>query len=387
MRELTISPKSAFVTTFVVVIALITLYIAYLLGEILFILFGAIIFSSAIHPIVNQMTKRGINCSAAILLTYIVIISSVIGLLIVSVPPMVSLLSQVMEKDFLTSQLSSIIFDLRLKIIEWGQFRNLLPMVRVTPEMVETITTTSDEVGKQAWPVTQQLVAFLGKIGLLLVLAFYWLIARTESLELFLKLTPSEHRLQLRVLWNDIETRLGAYLRGQIILMLIVGSLSFVGLLVLQVPNALALAVIAGLTEAIPLVGPLLGAIPAILIGLLISPATALLVALLYTIIQILENNILVPKIMSANVGLNPLVVIIAIIAGSTLNGIVGALFAIPIAGAIQVVAQHMWLGTVDEVAANGVDEEKLAVAIHPELDSICKDESPFTDEVLIAQA
>lgn len=381
MQELSISPKNAFVTTLVVAIALLTLYGAYLLSEILFILFGAIIFSSAIHPIVNQLTNRGVNCSAAILLTYVVIILSVIGLLVVSVPPMVNLLSQVMEKDFLTSQLSSIIFDLRLTIIKWGQFRNLLPMVRVTPELVETINTTSDEVGKQAWPLTQQLASFLGKFGLLLVLAFYWLIARTESLDLFLKLTPTENRLQLRALWNDIETRLGAYLRGQVILMLVVGAISYVGLLLLHVPNALALAVIAGLMEAIPLVGPLLGAIPAVLIGLLISPVTALLVALLYAVIQILENNVLVPKIMSANVGLNPLVVIVAIIAGGTLNGIVGALFAIPIAGAMQVIAQHIWLSTSDEM-----DSQQSVVALHPQLPPICEDDPPNADESLLAQ-
>ncbi len=381
MHELSISPKNAFVTTLVVAIALLTLYGAYLLSEILLILFGAIIFSSAIQPIVNQLTMRGVNCSAAILLTYIALIFSVIGLLVVSVPPMVNLLSQVMEKDFLTSQLSSIIYDLRLTIIKWGQFRNLLPMVRVTPELVETINTTSDEVGKQAWPLTQQLAAFLGKFGLLLVLAFYWLTARAESLDLFLKLTPSGNRLQLRALWNDIETRLGAYLRGQVILMLIVGAISYVGLLLLHVPNALALAVIAGLMEAIPLVGPLLGAIPAVLIGLLISPVTALLVVLLYAIIQILENNVLVPKIMSANVGLNPLVVIIAIIAGGTLNGIVGALFAIPIAGAIQVIAQHMWLVTLEEA-----DDAQPVVALHAEMEPICEEDPLLADSSLVAQ-
>lgn len=346
MNTITISAKSAFITTLVVAAALVTLYIAYQLTEVLLIIFGAIIFSSAIHPIVEQMTRRGVNCSIAILLTYAMTIGAFLGLLILSVPPMVSFLSTVMEKDFLTSQLSTLVIDLRLTLLKWEELRGFLPMVRVTPELVETINSTSEEVERQAWPFTQQALSLLGKLGLLLVLAFYWLIARMESLELFLKLTPYENREQVRSLWNAIESRLGAYLRGQVILMLIIGAISYVGLVILQVPNALALAVIAGLFEAVPIVGPLIGAVPAVASGLLVSPFTALLVALLYTVIQIVENNILVPRVMSANVGLNPLVVILAIIAGSTLNGVVGAIFAIPIAGAIQVVAQHIWYAT-----------------------------------------
>lgn len=346
MQEIAISPKSAFLTTLVVAGALLTLYGAYLLGEILLILFGAIIFSSAIHPLVNEMTQRGVNCAAAILITYAGIIAALIALFVVSVPPMLGFLSQVMEREFLTAQLSAIVIDLRIALLKWDQLRALLPMVRMTPELVETINNTSSEVEKQAWPFTQQLLTVIGHIGLLLVLAFYWLIARVESLELFLKLTPYDSREQLRALWNNIETRLGAYLRGQVILMLIVGAVSFIGLLILRVPNALALAIIAGLFEAVPLIGPLIGAVPAVIMALVVSPVTALAVALFYALIQFVENNVLVPKIMSTNVGLNPLVVILAMIAGSTLHGVVGALFAIPIAGAIQVIAQHIWLTT-----------------------------------------
>ena len=214
MQEIAISPKSAFLTTLVVATALVTLYGAYLLSEILLILFGAIIFSSAIHPLVEQMTRRGVNCAAAILITYAVIITALVGLIVVSVPPMLGFLSQVMEKEFLTAQLSALVIDLRIALLKWDQLRALLPMVRVTPELMETINNTSSEVEKQAWPFTQQVLAVLGRIGVLLVLAFYWLIARVESLDLFLKLTPTNSREQLRALWNNIETRLGAYLRG-----------------------------------------------------------------------------------------------------------------------------------------------------------------------------
>jgi predicted PurR-regulated permease PerM len=381
MQEITISPKSAYLTTLIVAAGLATMYGAFLLSEILLVLFGAIIFSSAIHPLVVQLTSRGVNCAAAILITYAVILGAILGLFVVAVPPMLSFLSQVMEREFLTAQLSALVIDLRIALLKWDQLRALLPMVRMTPELMETINNTSTEVEKQAWPFTQQLLNLLGWIGMLLVLAFYWLIARAESLELFLKLMPVENRAQLHALWNAIESRLGAYLRGQVILMLIIGGVSYVGLSLLQIPNALALAIIAGLFEAVPLIGPLIGAVPAIAIGLVVSPLTALLVAIFYAILQVAENNILVPKVMAANVGLNPLVVILAIIAGATLNGVVGALFAIPIAGAIQVIAQHIWMASTEQTIVRPdapPAQERIA---------ICPDESPRPGPALAAES
>jgi len=115
-----------------------------------------------------------------------------------------------------------------------------------------------------------------------------------------------------------------------------------VGLLLFRVPYATALAVIAGLTEAIPIVGPFIGGAAAVLVGLTVSGETALLMAGWYVLIQQLENHILVPKVMERSVGLNPLVVIIALVVGGILNGLVGALLAVPVAGALQVILRHL---------------------------------------------
>ena len=358
MHELRITPKTAFVTTVIVAMTLLAFYGAFLLRDILLVLFGAIILAAAIQPLVRKLGEHGVNQKVAILATYLAFVVTVMGLLVFAIPPLIEFLSQVIEKDFLTKQLSSLLIDLRLTLWNWGQFRSLLPMVRMTPELAETIANTSEEVGKQAWPFMQQTAGLIGRVGLLFVIAFYWLVAREETLELFLKLAPSENRRELLNLWNEIESRLGAFLRAQGFLMFIVAVMSYVGLLVLQVPNAFALAIIAGLFEAVPLVGPIIGAIPAIAVALLVSPGTALLVALLYIAIQLVENNVLVPRVMSSNVGLNPLVVIIAIVAGAALDGVVGALFAIPIAGVIQGIAQHVWTSEASAVPAQELQME-----------------------------
>jgi predicted PurR-regulated permease PerM len=129
--------------------------------------------------------------------------------------------------------------------------------------------------------------------------------------------------------------------RGQLLLMLAIGVMSGVGFWALGLPNPLALAVLAGLFEIVPLVGPILSAAPAILVALAIDPWKALVVAGYALLIQQIENNILVPRIMGRTVGINPLVVLIGILIGAALYGIPGAFLAVPVAGALQVILAH----------------------------------------------
>ncbi len=178
--------------------------------------------------------------------------------------------------------------------------------------------------------------------------------------------------------------RLGAYLRGQLFLMGIIGGATFLMLLALGIPNPLALAVIAGLFEAVPMVGPVLGAVPAVLAALQISPATALAVAVGFVILQALESNLLVPRVMSSNVGLNPLWVMVALIGGSMLNGLVGALLAVPVAGAAQVILQHMWLTNASPLAIQSRRKTQEARTPEPALD--CDQEGATEPTLLVVR-
>jgi len=111
---------------------------------------------------------------------------------------------------------------------------------------------------------------------------------------------------------------------------------------ILGVPSALLLALIAAVSEAIPIVGPLLGAIPAILVAATVSPQLALLVAVIYVLIQLVEGNILVPLVMRNTIGLSPFLVIASLLIGGSAGGFVGALFAVPVAAAIVVVLERL---------------------------------------------
>ena len=140
---------------------------------------------------------------------------------------------------------------------------------------------------------------------------------------------------------NKIGFKMGGWLRSQFILMIIVGVADGIILMILGVPYALTLAVWGGLTEVIPYIGPWLGLIPAFIVAFTISPLKGLLIFIAYIIIQQLESQFLVPKIMGKAVGLSPVIIILAILIGAKLMGILGVLIAVPAAAAISVIIQE----------------------------------------------
>ena len=154
---------------------------------------------------------------------------------------------------------------------------------------------------------------------------------------------PSHIQPYLFGLFDRIQKKFGLWLRGEIILMVIVGLFSYVGLLILGVDYALILGIIAGLAELVPYAGPVISAIPAVLIAATQSPLKALFVLVLYFAIQQLENNVIVPKVMQHAVGMNPLVSILSLLIGFQLAGVMGALLAIPVTTALSVVVGDLF--------------------------------------------
>jgi predicted PurR-regulated permease PerM len=184
----------------------------------------------------------------------------------------------------------------------------------------------------------QTLAEVLGAVGTTLAIVFFWLVGHARLQRYSLAFVPLERRGGVRRAWNDIESRLGRWFRGQVLLMGAVGLMCGVAYVVLGVPSALLLALIAALCEAIPLVGPILGAIPAVLAALTVSPELALAVGVACWIIQLVENHVLVPVVMRNSIGLSPLIVILSLLVGGAAGGLLGAVVAVPVAAAIEVV-------------------------------------------------
>jgi predicted PurR-regulated permease PerM len=144
------------------------------------------------------------------------------------------------------------------------------------------------------------------------------------------------------MIWNDIETRLGGWVRGQLILMGAVAVATSVAYGLLGLESWILLGVVAGLAEAIPIIGPLLGAVPALIVAATVSPELVVAVAAVYLVIQVVEGNVLVPYVMRNSIGISPFLIIVSLLIGAGIGGIPGAFLAVPVAAAIEVVLERL---------------------------------------------
>lgn len=174
-----------------------------------------------------------------------------------------------------------------------------------------------------------------------LVLAYYWTLDGPRIIQSLLWLFPQDTRENIGKLISAMEVKVGHYIVGQTILCIVIGVLALIAYLVIGLPNAFVLALVAGLLEAVPIIGPLLGAIPAAIVALSIAPDKLIWVIVATVVIQQLENSLLVPRVMSKAVGVNPFVTLLALFAFSSFYGIAGAIMAIPIAATIQLVLNY----------------------------------------------
>lgn len=316
-RRIDISYKTViFVTVF-----LLGLWIIYHILDLILILFVALIFMSALSPVVVFLVSRKIPKSLAIALVYVVILGIIVSLLTISFTPVIE-------------QTSNLISVLPTTI------DNLLRNGNIDPSVVRA---QLPDLSKNLLLISKSIFENFIAIVLILVLTFYLLLER-ENLERRVAFLFVGKEDRVRKLLEDIEEKLGAWLRGQLVLSLIIGVSVYIGLTILQIPYSLPLAIWAGLLEVIPVIGPIISAIPAVLIGLTISPVLGGGVAAMYFVIQQLESHVVVPQVMKKAVGLNPLVVILAIAVGGRLLGIGGTLLAVPIVVVVQIIVLDILL-------------------------------------------
>jgi predicted PurR-regulated permease PerM len=217
----------------------------------------------------------------------------------------------------------------------------------------------------EALDMVGQGLSYAGLIGqtmfvliAVMLLAYYWTQDGERTLRFLLRVVPSERRENARQLIADMEEKVGAFIRGQTILCAAVGGVSFVAYALIGLPYALLLALIAGVLEVVPIVGPMVSIIPAAMLALSLAPAKLLWVIVAAFVIQQLEGNLLVPRVMNKAVGVNGLVTILSLVGFTSLLGLPGALLAIPIAAIIQLLLDRFVLGpaAIEPEAPDGRD-------------------------------
>jgi predicted PurR-regulated permease PerM len=306
-----ISLKSILLT----LLTLVCVYVLYQIRDIAMSFFLALIIMSALNPGVTWLEKRKVPRGLGIVVLYLTVFGALSLLFTIVVPPLGEEINRMVHKLQVPSlppaitQFEWTVQDIGSLVSQFGQSVNSL---------VGLISST---------------VSGIFFFFTLLVMSFYLLMDRKNLAHktLWIKHTDRHEKL-LSEFIDDIEQRLGGWVRGQIILMFSIGIITYVILYLLGIPYALPLAVLAGFLEILPNIGPMVAAVPAVIIAyLLLSPTMAIIVAILYLLVQQLENNLFVPKIMKAAVNVEPLTSILAILIGVRLGGVGGALLAIPV--------------------------------------------------------
>lgn len=320
-----------------------------IIRNVILLLVLAILLATAIEPLVARLRRGGVSRGTSVLGIYLVLAALVAAFVVTAantVSHQVSLLIEALPT--LTGRLQSLPNGLPPGLLR-DAATSLVTSLQ--PAELTAFLKTSLTTGTLSQVLLLTVTVFEALFGTItvFVIAYFWLSERQLIRRLVLRTFSPTRRPIVLTVWNDVEAKLGAWVRGQLLLMLIIGVAQGTGYFVLGLPFALLLGVYAGFAEAIPMVGPYLGAIPAIAVALTISPQTTLLLVGYTVVLHLVESNVLVPRIMGQAVGLTPLTIVLALLVGAALGGIPGALLAIPVAAAVQVAIVDMFPSTTQD--------------------------------------
>jgi len=343
--------------TLVLISVILGFWFLYRFNQVIFILFVAIVIGTVIRPAVAWLHQRGLPQTAGVILVYLLLLLLLTGFLLLLFP----LISD--QSKTIAAAIPNYYQNLREWVIQNPNqsLASLSEFLPATLPKLQPLQQTGQELMASAGQIAGY-VALLAKViftaTIILVLAFYWTLEGPRIMQSYLLLVPQNQRESISDLISAMESKVGFYVIGQAFLCLVIGLMALVAYLLIGLPNALVLALIAGVMEAVPMIGPLLGAVPAGLVALSIAPGKLIWVILATIFIQQLENTLLVPRIMKKAVGVNPFVTLLSLFAFSTLFGLAGALMAIPIAAMIQLALNHFVFqqATVEMEVSEGRD-------------------------------
>jgi predicted PurR-regulated permease PerM len=321
--------------TLVLVSVAFSFWLLYRFSQVVFILFIAIVVGTVIRPVVAWLYSRGVPRMAGVILVYLLLLALLISFVLLLFPLIVE------QGTTIAAAVPGYYQSLREWMVNYPNrlIVRLSEFLPATLPGLEPIQQTGEQMLASAGQALGY-VASAAKVILIataiLLLAFHWTLDGPRTIQSLLLLVPRGQRESISELISAMETKVGFYIAGQGVLCLVIGIMALVAYLLIGLPNALVLALVAGVMEAVPMIGPLLGAIPAAVIALSIAPSKLVWVIVATLVIQQMENSVLVPRVMRKAVGVNPFVSLLAIFAFSSLFGIAGALMAIPIAAIIQ---------------------------------------------------
>jgi predicted PurR-regulated permease PerM len=311
-------------------------YLVWRVQEVLYLLMLAIMLATAIEPLVKVLRRGPFTRGTGVLAVYTLIV------LVIGIPAYIIVPSVISEAANFTISLPGRLEQLRPYAEDLRPFVVSQFAVRAIDDTIRSVQTPQQPAQEQIVQAGTTAAHTLVSFVTVFVLAFYWLVERASIKRVMLRAVPVRYARDVNTVWMEVEEKLGGWVRGQLILMLAIGIMATIGYILLGLPNPGLLGVASGLFEIVPMVGPFLAFTPAVLVALAaVDPTRAAMVAGYALIIQQIESNVLLPRVMGRTVGISPLTVLLGILVGATLAGLPGAFVAVPLAGAMQVILAH----------------------------------------------
>lgn len=336
-REFSVSISST--TLLRVLGVLLLLGFLYIIRDIVAVFFAALFVAALLDPFADFLEKKRVPRGIAVIFVYAAALAVVLGMLILVLPPVLEEFQTFIAAfaPFITHATgTNIPTDFFAQGSVAANLESLFATIRASGVAAAVPQLLS--IGSAAFGGVFATI-------LVLILAFYLVVEKSALVKAIAFVTPAEYQPFVLQTAVKMRERMGSWLRGELVLMFSIAILTYFALLLLGVPYALVLAIIAGILEIIPFIGPLLSGVPAVILALSISPIHAVLTALSYVVIQSVEGNVLVPKIMQKATGINPIISLLAVLIGWRLGGIVGAILSIPLANAISVFMEEVFRG------------------------------------------
>jgi len=313
------------------------IYLLFLLRDVVMVVLFAVLTAAALTPAVNKLREWGLSRTAAVILSYTVLLFGGVAIIGVCIPVLF-----IEIKDFLT-QWPRYAEQLSVFLSGFDTYARNFGVSVDRQALSATFEGSVAEWFGGFFSTTLNLFqGFIHAIGFFF-LALYLSLEEKGIEKFFLMLTPDEYHTHALSLASRMQGKVSQWLFGQALLMLIAFAIYYIGLLIIGVPYALAIAFFGGLMEIIPYIGPVLAAIPAIIIGLLYSPGLGLAALIFYLIAHQVEAHIIAPQVMKRSANLNPVVLIIAILVGIELGGPLGVILAVPMTMVLSVFVEDIF--------------------------------------------
>lgn len=312
------------------VLVILFFVLLYLLKDVFIIFLFAIIIASAISPFANWLEEKGFPRLLGVLVLFLIVLALVGFLLSLIVPFISQEVNQLLTT--LPETLSKISTSLEQAQAGAPQY---LDFVSEIQNILETLSTYLQQSAQSIVGLVVSIFGGVTSFIAIVIISFYLSVTKNGIQNFLGSIIPEKYEAYAIGLWKRSETKVGRWLQGQLLLGLVVGLVVYVGLSLMGIKYALIFALLAAVLEIVPIVGPVLAAIPPVFLAFLQAPSLGLWVILFYVVVQQLENHVLVPLVLGKTIGLNPVVIIISLLMGQQLAGIPGMILSVPVATVI----------------------------------------------------